>query len=74
MIMTGLISSIFQNKHLFEDALQLPIVGGASSVQHLILMTIIMMIIIDYRQDDDLDNDYPHDDNEIMIMLSRHRS
>ena len=44
MIMTGLISSIFQNKHLFEDALQLPIVGGASSVQHLILMISMIML------------------------------
>ena len=44
-----------------EDALQLPVVGGAGCVQYLILMTIVMMIIIDYRHDDHLDNDYPHD-------------
>ena len=59
--MIGIISSSFQNEHLFQDALQLPVVGGAGCVQYLILMTIVMMIIIDYRHDDHLDNDYPHD-------------
>ena len=44
MIMIGIISSTFQNKHLFEDALQLPIVGGASGVQHLILMISMIML------------------------------
>ena len=53
--MLGIISSTFQNKHLFQDALQLPVVGGAGCVQYLILMTIIMMIIIDYRHDDHID-------------------
>ena len=44
MIMVRIISSTFQNKHLFEDALQLPIVGGASGVQHLILMSSMIML------------------------------
>ena len=46
MIMIGIISSTFQNKHLFEDALQLPIVGGASGVQHLILMIMLRVLVM----------------------------
>ena len=50
--MIGIISSTFQNKHLFEDALQLPIVGGAGRVQHLILiimLRVMSMIVMMFK-------------------------